>query len=63
MLPWIALVLCVAVLLAAGVNWLLKRLGLEPEPGSGARSGLANLAERLERWSETQRRPPRDGRR
>lgn len=54
MLPWIILVLCVAVLLMVGIERLIARLGIrrtETEP-----DGLAVLAERLERWSTERRR-------
>jgi hypothetical protein len=54
---WFVLVLCGAVLLMLGVNWLLRRLGIAPNDADGARrEGLADIAGRLERWAEARKR-------
>jgi len=51
---WILLVLCVAVLLTIGIERLIARLGVRNE--DTAPTGLAVLAERLERWASDRRR-------
>lgn len=54
MIVWVLLLLGVAILLSAGIERLIARLGVhreEPTP-----NGLAALAERLERWSSQRMR-------
>lgn len=54
MILWILLVLCVAVLLTIGIERLIARLGVRNEETGP--TGLAVLAERLERWASERRR-------
>ena len=57
MLPAFVLVLCFAVLLMLGVNYLLRRFGLTPnDVDEDRRDGLADVARRLERWADERKR-------
>lgn len=54
MIAWFVLVLCIAVLLRLGIERLIARLGVHREDSDP--NGLAEFAERLERWSSERRR-------
>jgi|GEM_PF-6023934 len=54
MMLWIVLILAVAVILAIGIERLIGRLGVQKEEPT--ESGLATLADKLERWSKSRSR-------
>ena len=54
MLPWVVLVVCVAVSIRFTVEWILRRLGVqrvEPEQPNG----IQHLAGQVEQWAHKRR--------
>lgn len=56
MLAWVIFFVCVAALLAAAVDRLMRRFGIVPADPESARGGIDVLLERLQSWSERRRR-------
>ena len=54
MIVWVIAILLIAVVLAAGIERLIARLGVRNQD-TGSR-GLALVAERLEEWTAERRR-------
>lgn len=54
MLPWVALVVAVALSIRFGIEWILRRLGVqrvEPEQPNG----IQHLAGQVEQWAHNRR--------
>lgn len=56
MLAWVILFVCIAALLAIGVDRLMRRFGIVPVDAESARGGLDVLLERLQNWADQRRR-------
>ncbi len=56
MLAWMIFFVCVAALLAAGVDRLMRRFGITPADPESARGGVDVLLERLKDWADQRRR-------
>ncbi|HMM40274.1 MAG TPA: hypothetical protein PKA95_00055 [Thermomicrobiales bacterium] len=56
MLAWVIFFVCVAALLAVGIDRLMRRFGITPADPESARGGIEVLAERLKDWADQRRR-------
>lgn len=56
MLAWVIFFVCVAAILAVGIERLMRRFGVVPADPESARGGIEVLAERLKEWAEQRRR-------
>lgn len=50
MIVWLGLIAAVALLLAVGIERIMRRLGIQPDRPDDATGGVRDILDRVEQW-------------